>query len=657
MYSNNDFRSYREDHLEHASKYAGGFINGKNTSEYNHNYYLRNKWRWGVEQVEGAINKGKEALKDKIEGSETQLDDKALDAYRNAKRRVNNALGEGKSAYSQLKKNLNSKIDNSKTTLDDRARDVYRSAKSATRNAAGRAETAVSSAAERTDKTINRKAKTAAQNARMDFQNAQNKVGVARNYAKNQAGVVANTAKNYAGLAKTRLNGAIDRSPTQLDDKARDAARSARDTVRNAPQNIRTAVDNVREFATGENAKENLRKANRQLDSARSQQAVNQKEYDKWKSGEYFNKNDPNEGKRDKATADRRVFRAENAVDLAQKAYNRTLPGIVDNISDAIDDARKDVSKKTMDALDKAVSKAKDIAGFDERDRRDAAANNASNRPSRASENAASRAQEDYDRTPLGVAEKAYNSAKSAYDRISREFGDASDAAKSAGQRVVEAAENVYDTARGRVRTTGLQARNAVNELTGEGQRRRDQEAERRNAEVTGAQNAREQSAQIDARNRQTRIDNARRNSEAEASQRGREQSARIDQNRADANRRAAADYDAFTSELRKQSQADSSSRNAASREDTRGYDDGSIKDTFIKLAEAAADVPGNIARKGVNAASSGINELQRLIENRGWDDPQVREKYSEVMGDVLGAIWNSSRVGQIANNAKNLKR
>ena len=31
---------------ESKSKYKGGFINGKNTSEYNHNYYLANKEKW-----------------------------------------------------------------------------------------------------------------------------------------------------------------------------------------------------------------------------------------------------------------------------------------------------------------------------------------------------------------------------------------------------------------------------------------------------------------------------------------------------------------------------------------------------------------------------------------------------------------------------------
>ncbi len=30
------------------SKYKGGFVNGKNTSEYNHDYYIHNKDKWGV---------------------------------------------------------------------------------------------------------------------------------------------------------------------------------------------------------------------------------------------------------------------------------------------------------------------------------------------------------------------------------------------------------------------------------------------------------------------------------------------------------------------------------------------------------------------------------------------------------------------------------
>lgn len=35
------------------SKYSGGFKNGKNTSAYNHDYYMKNKWRWGDNKEDG----------------------------------------------------------------------------------------------------------------------------------------------------------------------------------------------------------------------------------------------------------------------------------------------------------------------------------------------------------------------------------------------------------------------------------------------------------------------------------------------------------------------------------------------------------------------------------------------------------------------------
>lgn len=43
------------DYLEHASKskYKGGFVNGKNTSAYNHDYYMKNKEKWKDNNEDG----------------------------------------------------------------------------------------------------------------------------------------------------------------------------------------------------------------------------------------------------------------------------------------------------------------------------------------------------------------------------------------------------------------------------------------------------------------------------------------------------------------------------------------------------------------------------------------------------------------------------
>lgn len=281
MYSNNDFRYYSENHLEHANKY-GPIINGKNSSEYNHNYYLANLWRWGVEKATDAANAAKNKINEAIDNSETKADDEAREALRSlragnrtdAKNHLKNATGVAKNNLKNQAGVVKNTAQNYAGLAKNRAESAYGSAKTAVKNAPGNAYNAAKSAANTASSAAKNRVNQAIRNSKTQvddqlkaaYQYAKagntsaaknslkNAGGVARNELKNQAGVVKNTVQNYTGLAKNRAGSVYDSAKTRADQLRSDArydlttaARNARVSAdlagRNLKRNVNSALD------------------------------------------------------------------------------------------------------------------------------------------------------------------------------------------------------------------------------------------------------------------------------------------------------------------------------------------------------------------------------------------------------------------------------
>lgn len=262
MYSNNDFRSYSENHLEHRHKspYAGGFTaDGKNTSAYNHDYYIKNLWRWGVEKAGDVADAAKEKINNALD--KTDLDERAAEAMNNAKNTV-------KDAYRNSKRRVNQAINNSNTKVDDRLRDAYRSAKAGNKAATGMyLRSAGKAAASETRQAIDRarsdaryKTTTAKRDARVkadvtgrDIQrNVSDAAQKFQSDARYKTTAAARNARVNADLAgrnlrrnvdsavdsvKDRINTAVRNSNTKIDDNLLGAARALKNRDTNAAKN------------------------------------------------------------------------------------------------------------------------------------------------------------------------------------------------------------------------------------------------------------------------------------------------------------------------------------------------------------------------------------------------------------------------------------
>lgn len=113
MYSNNDFRSYQElYHAEEKKKAKWPWLpGGKNTPEYNHWYYMTHPEKWGITKAgQQAVDAVKKGVDDFTNWTETDLDNKAVDAlsrgYNTAKNAVTNTntYKTAKSAYGDVRK-------------------------------------------------------------------------------------------------------------------------------------------------------------------------------------------------------------------------------------------------------------------------------------------------------------------------------------------------------------------------------------------------------------------------------------------------------------------------------------------------------------------------------------------------------------------------
>ena len=74
------------------SKYKGGFINGKNSSEYNHDYYIKNKQKWANNATQGDFEEEWERIQNMPEGPEKQQAYKQYYAYKEQADKIQQSL-------------------------------------------------------------------------------------------------------------------------------------------------------------------------------------------------------------------------------------------------------------------------------------------------------------------------------------------------------------------------------------------------------------------------------------------------------------------------------------------------------------------------------------------------------------------------------------
>ena len=165
------------------------------------------------------------------------------------------------------------------------------------------------------------------------------------------------------------------------------------------------------------------------------------------------NSNFFNRGSRERALNNAQAEYDQTALGRAENAFNRAR----DAVSGAAGRARDTVTGaagRARDAVGRAADRAGDALGLDERERRDAAAEAASNsnifnRGSR--ERAFNEAQAEYDRTLAGRAENAYNRARGAVDNAREAVSGAAGRARGAVDNAREAIGNAAESARGAV--------------------------------------------------------------------------------------------------------------------------------------------------------------------------------------------------------------
>lgn len=128
----------------------------------------------------------------------------------------------------------------------------------------------------------------------------------------------------------------------------------------------------------------------------------------------------------------------------AQADYDKTALSKAERLGnkarDVVGDVRDDVREAAGNVRDRVTDKARDVAGYDERERLQKALDDYDARPSRANEEKLRKAQEDYDKTALGMR-----------DRAGRKVDDIADAARESlrntGASVRGAATGLRDRA------------------------------------------------------------------------------------------------------------------------------------------------------------------------------------------------------------------
>lgn len=330
MYSDNDFRKYSE--LYHASKYPGGFVNGKNTSAYNAAYYQANKWRWGVD----ASNAQKEL--DKLLAQDTS-----------------HMSSEAKAAYdkkvAELQKNVRTAQQRqlasertSKYYADKTASDIKNTAKNAvgTVTNAGRAvanvgRNIVNTATNAVKGATGNSAKEVANNP---YASSAAQEAARRSYNKSVQGTVdrgVETVKRTGAEAKAAANNAYE--------GAKRLGTNAVNTVKGLP----TAIANTAKGRTGYSAKE---VANNPYASSAAQEAA-RKSYEN-SAARTIDRGVENVTKaanQAKDTVSTAANAAKGEVASAAKKVTDTIKDIPSNVSNAVSaySAYRDLEKAQRD--------------------------------------------------------------------------------------------------------------------------------------------------------------------------------------------------------------------------------------------------------------------------------------------------------------------
>ena len=481
MYSNKDFRSYQElYHAEEKKKNKWPWLpGGKNTPEYNHWYYMTHPEKWGITKAgQQAVDAVKKGVDDFTNWTETDLDNKAVDAlsrgYNTAKNAVtnSNAYKTAKNAvtnsntYQTAKKTVNNvraatEAMQRRDAFAERERDAqdkqYKAR--ATNYGAGNvanntyassaAQQAASSAqrkAQQDTDVYSRRANTMNERKKQESANASRYLNRAGETAKNLGGSVVNDSKNLGTSIKNRVNNAIDNNNTQVDNRLRDAFREARSgNWKGAAGSLRNAGST----AVSETKKTINKKANE------TRNAINKRIDDS------------------DTVADnmaREAFRnlREGNTNLA-KGYARGA------VKAATNDAKKALGN-AVDNVGNTVSKVKNAAeGYDaykDREKNNSATNQRRLGEARSKEGGETGARlaemtSNAKKNSIEAAKTASKSVRDIYDHAMKELGDIRDKYGQNSPQYLEALKDIKQDAIQAVTSTGSSIRTAFQNAPG----------------------------------------------------------------------------------------------------------------------------------------------------------------------------------------------
>lgn len=237
MYSNNDFRSYQElYHAEEKKKAKWPWLpGGKNTPEYNHWYYMTHPEKWGITKAgQQALDAAGNAVNKFVQGTETDLDDKALAGLKSGYNTAKNAVT-STNAYKNAK-NVASDVRRSTEAMqrrDDADRTANKAA-SAAESYREKAKTSTGADKQRYTRLAKQAEETEKRNRSQAGQESVNAKGYAtraRNTAKSAVTNTVDMYKNRIGNAiddtKLNINRRITNNNTQVDNYLRNAVKEA----------------------------------------------------------------------------------------------------------------------------------------------------------------------------------------------------------------------------------------------------------------------------------------------------------------------------------------------------------------------------------------------------------------------------------------------
>lgn len=389
LYSNNDYRSY----LEHKSRWD--WSSGKNPSDYNHDYYMRNKEKWGVKagELKDKVSKGLDELKDKAkdalgyderealdeaEANEkdakakadvADLDEKLTGSLANLGRKIGiHDPNVSKAHGNAVNKSINAKADygraqraknNAKKAYDRTPLGKVDSVKETTSKKIGAAKKVTSEQVEsvkrRYEEYKNRKnkPKTPLMNAKelRDFHNAAAK-RVAEAFGEDNPNVAWHKAKaaENGGRGRKKTYGTGGGNAQVKKDKSVSANSLPSMTSGTGSKDANTksmpSASSVKEAFTGQESKKKLSAAKNKMEVAQKKYEKAKDTYEKSVNGTYFDKDHPERFEEDYKKAQEEFSKAISEFRAADKAYGRTAAGVKDNGEKAIKDALEKLTKR-----------------------------------------------------------------------------------------------------------------------------------------------------------------------------------------------------------------------------------------------------------------------------------------------------------------------